>query len=58
MQGKTAVYPGVISVYNLQGQVIATGKDTVGLQHLSRGIYILQGRSGSHVDTIKVIIGS
>ena len=58
MQGKTAVYPGVISVYNLQGQVIATGKDAVGLQHLSRGIYILQGRSGSHVDTIKVIIGS
>ena len=58
VQGKVAVYPGVISVYNLQGQLVASGKGTVGLQHLSRGIYILQGRSGSHVDTVKVAIGS
>ena len=58
VQGNVALYPGVISVYNLQGQLIAAGKDAIGLQHLSRGIYILQGHSGSHVETIKVAIGS
>ena len=58
VQGNVAHYPGVISVYNLQGQLIAAGKDAIGLQHLSRGIYILQGRSGSHVETIKITIGS
>ena len=58
VQGNVAFYPGVISVYNLQGQLIAAGKDAIGLQHLSRGIYILQGRNGSHVETIKVAIGS
>ena len=40
------------------GQAVANGKDTVTLQHLSRGIYIIQGRSGSNVDTIKVTINS
>ncbi len=58
VQGNVAFYPGVISVYNLQGQLIAAGKDAIGLQHLSRGIYILQGRNGSNVSTIKVAIGS
>ena len=58
VQGNVAHYPGVISVYNLQGQLIAAGKDVIGLQHLSRGIYILQGCNGSHVETIKVAIGS
>ena len=58
MHGSTVTYPGTITVYNLQGHVIATGKESVGLQHLSRGIYIVQGRSGSQVDTIKVSIGS
>ena len=46
----------VVSVYNLQGQVVATGKDNVGLSHLSRGIYVVHGRNGSHVTTIKVTI--
>ena len=58
VSGKVATYPGVITVYNINGQVVGTGKDAVNLQHLSRGIYIVQGRNGSHVDTIKVAIGS
>ena len=58
VNGKTVSYPGAITVYNLHGQVVATGKDVVGLQHLSRGIYVVQGRGGSHVETIKVAIGS
>ena len=53
-----AIYPGAITVYNIHGQAVASGKDTVSLQHLSRGIFIIQGRSGSNVDTIKVTINS
>ena len=58
VHGKVAHYPGVITVYNTNGQTVAGGKDAVSLQHLSRGIYILQGRSGSHVKTVKIAIGS
>lgn len=57
-RGNVAIYPGAITVYNINGQVVANGKDTISLQHLSRGIYIIQGRSGSNVDTIKVTINS
>jgi hypothetical protein len=58
VRGKVATYPGAITVYNINGQVVASGKDAVALHHLSRGVYIVQGRNGSHVDTIKVTIGS
>ena len=57
-RGNVAIYPGAITVYNINGQAVANGKDAVSLQHLSRGIYIIQGRSGSNVDTIKVTINS
>lgn len=56
--GKEVTYPGTITVYNVGGQAVATGRDAVSLQHLSRGIYIMQGRSGSHVEIIKVAINS
>ena len=56
--GKEVTYPGAITVYNVGGQAVATGQDAVSLQHLSRGIYIMQGRSGSHVEIIKVAINS
>ena len=58
VRDKMAVYPGVITVYNLNGQAVGSGKDTVNMQHLPAGIYILQGRSGRYVDTIKIIINS
>jgi len=58
LQGGVVTYPGAITVYNLAGQAVATGKDTVGLKHLSRGIYVVQGRCGSHVETIKLTINS
>jgi len=58
LRDKVAIYPGSITVYNVEGQVVATGTDAVRLQHLSRGIYILQGRSGSNVATIKIAIDS
>ena len=56
VHGKVATYPGTITVYNLNGQTVANGRDAVSLQHLSRGIYILQGRSGSNVQTMKIAI--
>ena len=57
-RGNVAIYPGAITVYNLNGQAVANGKDAISLQHLSRGIYIIQGRSGSNVDTIKIAVGA
>ena len=57
VHGNVVAYPGSITVYNVNGQVVAAGKGSVGLQHLSRGIYIVQGRNGNHVNTIKVSIG-
>ena len=58
ISGGMAAFPGDITVYNINGQAVANGKDVISLQHLSRGIYIIQGRSGSNVDTIKVTINS
>ena len=51
-----AIYPGAITVYNIHGQQVASGQHTVGMRQLGRGIYIVQGRSGSHVDTVKVSV--
>ncbi len=56
--GKEASYPGEIMVYDINGRTVATGKETVGLYHLTRGIYILQGHNGSHTTTLKLIINS
>ena len=58
VNGKQVTYPGNITVYNTNGQTVAIGKDSMGLAHLSRGIYIVQGRNGSNVSTIKITIGS
>ena len=57
MRSNVATYPGTIIVYNTSGQTIATANDSFDLQQLNRGIYILQGRNGSHVETIKVAVG-
>ena len=58
MNGKVATYPGTMSVYDLQGRVVASGNDIISLSHLTRGVYILQGRSGKHVTTVKFTINS
>ena len=49
-------HPGTITVYNLNGQIVATGKDSISLSHLTRGIYIVQGVGNHNTQTIKVII--
>ena len=56
VRGREVTYSGAITVYNLNGQAVAGGRDGVSLNHLSSGIYIIQGRSGSSLDTIKVAI--
>ena len=56
IQSNVVTYPGTIIVYNANGQVVAQGKETLGLQHLSRGIYIVQGSNGSNAATAKVAI--
>ena len=56
IDGRNVIFPGAITIYNLHGQAVATGKGAVSMQHLSRGIYIVQGRSGKNVQTIKVTI--
>jgi hypothetical protein len=57
INGKEVIFPGTITVYNLHGQAVATGKHSVGLSHLSRGIYIVQGMCAGAVRTAKVSIG-
>ena len=56
MRGHVATYPGTLTVYNIEGRVVASGKDNVKLDHLSRGIYIVQGRTAGHVSTIKCAV--
>ena len=58
VNGKSVIYPGTIMVYDLGGRIVASGEDIVYLQHLTRGIYIVQGRCGRHAKTLKLIIGS
>ncbi|MBR5725367.1 MAG: hypothetical protein IKX56_01385 [Muribaculaceae bacterium] len=58
LNGKVATYPGKMLVYDLQGRVVASGNDIMSLSHLTRGVYILQGRSGKYVTTIKFTIHS
>ncbi len=56
VRGDVAVYPGEITVYNLQGQAVAGGKDNVSLGRLSTGIYIVQGQGSGNVSIVKVAI--
>ena len=58
VRGKVATYPGAITVYNMGGQVVGDGNNALDLHHLGRGIYVIQGRNGNHVDTVKITINS
>ncbi len=58
VSGNVVTYPGTIAVYNINGQLVANGKDAVSLHHLTRGIYVVQARSGNHSETIKLAINS
>ena len=49
-----ARFPGLIEVYNINGQKLATGKNTLSLANLTKGIYILRASDGKQVTTLKV----
>jgi hypothetical protein len=57
MKGSLVSFPGVITVYNINGQAVASGDKNLDIQHLDRGIYIMQGRSDKQTITIKIAKG-
>ena len=58
IDGGIARFPGTLTVYTINGQLVTIGRDAVTLKQLPRGIYILQGRNGKHTHTVKVAITS
>ena len=54
VSGDIARFPGMIEVYNINGQKLATGKNTLSLANLTKGIYILRASDGKQVTTLKV----
>ncbi|MBP5688194.1 MAG: T9SS type A sorting domain-containing protein [Muribaculaceae bacterium] len=54
ISGNVACFPGMIEVYNINGQKLAAGSNAVGLDQFSRGIYIIRATDGKQVSTLKV----
>lgn len=47
---------GAITVYNLNGMVIAQGMNTINMQALNAGVYIVSVNNNSAAATCKVLI--
>ena len=54
VSGNVASFPGVIEVYNINGQRVAVGSNTLSLGSLAKGIYILRATDGKQVTSLKV----
>ncbi|MBR5639765.1 MAG: T9SS type A sorting domain-containing protein [Muribaculaceae bacterium] len=54
VSGNVAFFPGVIEVYNINGQKVALGNNTVSLESLTKGIYILRATDGRQATTLKI----
>jgi len=54
INGNVASFPGSITVYNINGQKVAYGSNSINLNNLSRGIYILHATDGKQTATLKV----
>lgn len=54
VSGNTASFPGMIEVYNINGQKMSQGNNTVSLENLTKGIYILRATDGKQVTSLKV----
>ncbi len=54
INGNIAFFPGVIEVYNINGQKLAQGSNSINLSELSRGLYILRATDGNQTTTLKV----
>ena len=55
MRGNEATFPGLIDVYNINGQRVESGNGRVTLETLPSGIYIVRGVKGNQVDVLKII---
>ncbi|MBR2146195.1 MAG: T9SS type A sorting domain-containing protein [Muribaculaceae bacterium] len=54
VSGNVAYFPGMIEVYNVNGQKLASGNTNLSLDNLTKGIYILRVTDGKQVTTLKV----
>lgn len=54
VSGNVAFFPGVIEVYNINGQKLAAASNSINLNELSCGIYILRATDGKQVTSLKV----
>lgn len=54
VSGNVAYFPGMIEVYNVNGQKLASGNTTLSLDNLTKGIYILRATDGKQVTSLKV----
>lgn len=54
VSGNVASFPGMIEVYNINGQRVAAGSNTLSLGSLAKGIYILRATDGKQVTSLKV----
>ena len=54
VSGNVAYFPGMIEVYSVNGQKLASGNTTLSLDNLTKGIYILRATDGKQVTTLKV----
>ena len=54
VSGNTAYFPGMIEVYNINGQKLGESNNYLNLNHLNQGIYILRATDGKQVVTLKV----
>ena len=44
----------MIEVYNINGQRVAQGNNTLSIAELSRGIYVVRASNGKQVTSLKV----
>ena len=54
MNGNIVSFPGMIEVYNINGQRVAQGNNTLSIAELSRGIYVVRASNGKQVTSLKV----
>ncbi len=54
VSGNIAYFPGMIEVYNINGQKVAADNNTLSLDNLAKGIYILRATDGHQAATLKV----
>ena len=54
MKGNTVSFPGMIEVYSVNGQMIARGSNSLSLDNLTKGVYIVRASNGNQVSTLKV----